>query len=594
MEISKMFLLPARYANLSLIAEGGMGSVFAADDLILNRRVAVKILRRDSSHSERDEQLFMREVKALAALEHPNIVKILSWGNEPDRQAYYVMEFLAGETLSKFIGDGKTLRPVQFFEIFNQITNGLAYAHEQKIVHRDLKPSNIMLEAESETKRLVKIIDFGIARIENSSQEKTLTITGLNTGTPDYMSPEQCLGKESSHLSDIYSLGCIMYEALKGERPFQGESNYEQMYKHANEEAESLSAYATHTESRRLAKLIDRCLKKDPQARPQSAAEVNLELQVIFKYKLDTGKIFKSSIIEKRPGMPLLAPALAFLFLVPLLFAASMQLLFRKSSSELQPARHAEHIIRRSIKQMEAAVCRQEEKLNKLEDPEQRTNETVLLLDDYRRLAGAYRTNRQYESAERVLQKSLKYLPLVDKDEDNCRLRYLLEMSWVKAAANDRVGQMSYVNQGLACKSNDYASKAFLAQQRALYYLAEGELEKAEKDVEIIKTAGELYLREIHLDRVGGPPRMHHSFGLAVGVLNSLSASKFKNQSQKKAALRIYISLAGLFLDQGYYEKMDELTARADVLLGEIAEPGELKVKTKEILGKWKCIKAAQ
>lgn len=294
--------LPERYELKGLIGQGGMGYVFKAFDHELGRDVAIKILMFDGSKSQDEQTRFLQEAKFLATLQHPNIVQILSSGIAEDGAPYHVMELLVGEPLSDEVERHGPLKPERFYEIFKQVTAGLVHAHSCNIVHRDLKPTNIMLCKTPDGLLQVKIIDFGIARVVDTSgagDTTTLGITRTNAvlGSPVYMSPEQCRGSKVDHLSDIYSLACIMFECLTGKTVFQADSSFQIMYSHMNEEAPSLEITAQAAAGKRLGGLIDRCLRKNPAERPQSVAEIQKEMDEIYADVANDGISFN---IRKR------------------------------------------------------------------------------------------------------------------------------------------------------------------------------------------------------------------------------------------------------------------------------------------------------
>ncbi len=277
-------LLPSRFSKVAVIGQGGMGLVLHAVDQTLQRDVAVKLLNFDGSRTEEVHERFLREAKALASLDHVNVVKILASGITDDGNPYHVLEFLDGEPLSAVLSKLSTLPIPRFFNIMEQVCQGLIHAHEKNIVHRDLKPSNIFLLKDLDGSELVKVIDFGIARLlmpDLSTDSLSLTRTNLLLGSPAYMSPEQCNCAKVDHRSDIYSLGCVMYECLTGEPPFTAGSGMELMYKHMREEAPKLETQAKTESQRQLARLIERCLRKAPEERPESINSIAAELKEI-------------------------------------------------------------------------------------------------------------------------------------------------------------------------------------------------------------------------------------------------------------------------------------------------------------------------
>jgi serine/threonine protein kinase len=217
-----------RYKVISEIGQGAMGVVYKAVDPIIDRTVAIKTINLNLSRQELEEYeaRFQQEIKAAGRLNHPNIVTIYDVG-KTDQVAYMAMEFLEGQELKDIIASGKLLAADQVVDITSQVADGLWFAHQQNIVHRDVKPSNIMVMKGG----IAKITDFGIARLPNSAVK---TMTGLILGSPRYMSPEQVIGKTIDARSDIFSLGVVLYEALTGMAPFDGDNVNAIMYATVN------------------------------------------------------------------------------------------------------------------------------------------------------------------------------------------------------------------------------------------------------------------------------------------------------------------------------------------------------------------------
>jgi serine/threonine protein kinase len=242
-----------------------MCTVYKADDLQLNRTVAIKVLHERLIRDKSALFRFDREARAISALEHPNIVRIYSFdlvGSKP----YMVTEYLEGISLSELLRRKGPLRKEQAIPIFLQICDALSHAHAAGIIHRDLKPSNVMLVGPEQT---VKVVDFGIASIRGSSKDamQKLTQSSVVLGTPLYISPEQCRGEAADARSDLYSLGCLMYETLSGSPPFQASTALAVLQKHASEpmpESELLNKSG-------LRDAISSCLSKSADSRPNSA-----------------------------------------------------------------------------------------------------------------------------------------------------------------------------------------------------------------------------------------------------------------------------------------------------------------------------------
>jgi serine/threonine-protein kinase len=217
-----------RYKIVAEIGQGAMGIVYKAVDPIIDRTVAIKTINLNLSRQELEEYeaRFQQEIKAAGRLNHPNIVTIYDVG-KTDQVAYMAMEFLEGNELKDIIASGQLPSPETVVDIISQVADGLWFAHQQDIVHRDVKPSNIMVLAGG----IAKITDFGIARLPNSAVK---TMTGLILGSPRYMSPEQVIGKTIDARSDIFSLGVVLYEALTGQAPFDGDNVNAIMYATVN------------------------------------------------------------------------------------------------------------------------------------------------------------------------------------------------------------------------------------------------------------------------------------------------------------------------------------------------------------------------
>ena len=225
--IAKGELVNDRYEIEKLIGEGGMANVYLAKDTILDRKVAVKVLRGDLAGDEKFVRRFQREALAASSLSHPNIVEIYDVG-EDNGNFYIVMEYIDGKTLKQLIKKRGVLTLPETIDIMMQLLDALATAHDSYIIHRDIKPQNIMIKDSG----LVKITDFGIAMALNSAQ---LTQTNSVMGSVHYLPPEQASGKGSTIRSDIYSLGILMFEMLTGRVPFKGDSAVEIALKHMKE-----------------------------------------------------------------------------------------------------------------------------------------------------------------------------------------------------------------------------------------------------------------------------------------------------------------------------------------------------------------------
>lgn len=270
-------LLFFKYEFDSIIGEGGMGVIYKCKHPLLNKFVAIKTLNRKQLAEEALIR-FHREAKAACLLSHPNLIAVHDFGVSSDGRPYMVMDYVEGKTLSAAISEGVNYSLPQTLDIFIQCCEGLMDAHAHKVLHRDIKSSNIILTGETGQSPGVKIVDFGIAKILRKDEKENLelTKTGDVFGSPLYMSPEQGGGtRRVDHRTDIYSLGCVFYEALTGCPPFIGDSAIETLIKHVSEKPQSLKTASLGREyPKDLEDLVMQMLEKDPARRPQSMAEV--------------------------------------------------------------------------------------------------------------------------------------------------------------------------------------------------------------------------------------------------------------------------------------------------------------------------------
>ena len=274
---SEMPSFGSRYSMQGKLAAGGMGAVFKAYDNHLARDVAIKVLHPGITSDVVIR--FQKEAKATAKLDHPNILKVLDFGQTADGDLYLVMDFIDGFSLDDYIREKERLSLEEAMPLFIQICRGLEHAHEKKILHRDMKPSNVMLSQNENGKLHVYVVDFGLAKLETDDQK--LTSTGLRIGSPLYMSPEQCACKPVDQSSDVYSLGCLMFKTLTGSPPFLGDSYLETIESHINEFAPKLSDKCDVEFSRQVEEMLAKCLAKDPDLRYQSVAELHENLREI-------------------------------------------------------------------------------------------------------------------------------------------------------------------------------------------------------------------------------------------------------------------------------------------------------------------------
>jgi eukaryotic-like serine/threonine-protein kinase len=262
--------IAGRYEVEALVGHGGMSSVYKARDSLLERNVALKILHEQYNGDDDFVERFKREARAVAQLQHPNIVTVIDRGEANDRQ-FIVFEYIDGENLKELVVRKGRLDVREALEIAAEVARGLAFAHSQGLVHRDVKPQNVLLNGDGRP----KVTDFGIAR---SLDVDGMTQTGTVLGTSNYIAPEQASGQPVDTQSDVYALGVVLYEMLAGEVPFPGESFVVVAMKHVHEPPPSLLEVRRDVPPR-VADAVDRALEKDPEQRFPSMDEFASELE---------------------------------------------------------------------------------------------------------------------------------------------------------------------------------------------------------------------------------------------------------------------------------------------------------------------------
>ena len=455
--------LPSRYISKGVLAQGGMGVVYRAFDLTLEREVAIKILMlTDASNIKELKDRFTREAKVLASLDHPNIVKLFDWGETAEGHPFLSMELLEGVPLSCEIGKGKRLSLARFHAVCSAVLAGLQQAHSLGIVHRDLKPSNIMISSAAQG-LVVKLIDFGLVRFDSdeasAAGDLTVTVTATNDrlGSPAYMSPEQCLGHAASKLSDLYSFSCVLFECLSGVHPFASDSVFEYMQKHVNSLPPNLVPKPFCAEGQALAALVEKGLSKDPRQRPQSALELRESIDRIFENKhtefctfsLPGSLLAEKQAFRAKPVLLLLAfvsvCGLAALFLISKQqqqsALESVPLNINRSSDSAQNDE-------RLLKDASALAARWRQRFKSSKTAEEKAKTAEVLIDKLMELSHKQRDLHHYKIAQNQLLEVVELCQIIGPDADGRKAICLGDMISVKR------------NLGYPREANKYALQA--------------------------------------------------------------------------------------------------------------------------------------
>src|SRR5262245_26979862 len=279
-------VLAERYRIKSTLGEGGMGKVYAAEHVLMRKKLAVKVLHRELSSVPELVARFEREAMAAANIDHPNVAAATDFGKLPDGSVFLALELIEGRCLRDVMDTGP-LEPRRALHVARQLAAALGSAHAQSIVHRDLKPENVMLVEKGGDADFVKVLDFGVAKVPIGEAEPgsvhVITRAGMVFGTPEYIPPEQALGQPSDGRADLYSLGIILFEMIAGARPFVGETKLSLVGQHVGKPAPRIAERAPGISVLpEVEALIARLLEKEAQRRVQTAGEVVAAIDVLI------------------------------------------------------------------------------------------------------------------------------------------------------------------------------------------------------------------------------------------------------------------------------------------------------------------------
>jgi serine/threonine protein kinase len=284
------------YQVAEKIGQGGMGQVYSASHPLIGKKVAIKILAPQCVAVPDLVRRFIEEARAVNKIGHPHIIDIFSFGQLPDGRHFMVMEYLEGKNLAQRL-ERETIPVPELRRLLVQICEALEAAHGAGIVHRDLKPENIWIVQKPQEESHIKLLDFGIAKLLGAAETGRITQTGAAMGTPQFMPPEQCLGRPVDHRADIYSFGIILYLVFTGHLPFNGSTLAEIVYRHTTEAPKPPSQHRPLPAE--LEKLILDCLAKEPEMRPNSAREVADRLDAVLSGPSRTSTVVLSNEVAR-------------------------------------------------------------------------------------------------------------------------------------------------------------------------------------------------------------------------------------------------------------------------------------------------------
>lgn len=288
------------YLLTKKLGEGGMGSVYLAENVAIDQKIAVKVLHASAARDDETLQRFNREANAIARLTHPNTIRVFIFGKTDEPLIYLAMEYVNGTTLHDELYDKGPFDELRAIPIMRQTLHALSEAHELGVVHRDLKPDNIMLTRFRDVDDFVKVLDFGIAKVTDQGGEKQrkLTQAGVVYGTPEYLSPEQARGRDIDFRADLYAMGIILYEMMTGTVPFTGDTALSILSGHVYQDPPDPATVSDAKISPEMREIILHAIQKEPDLRYQSAMEFLEALE--NRERQLTGGSFKTTMLDVR------------------------------------------------------------------------------------------------------------------------------------------------------------------------------------------------------------------------------------------------------------------------------------------------------
>ena len=471
-------ILEDRYEIEAFIGEGGVGAVYKAKHLLMNKTVAVKFLVPSLVKDQRAFKRFKTEAEITCNLSHQNIVTVREYGIS-DGNPFLVMDFIEGQTLRDFMSSGQKPAENRIIDWILQVTEALEYAHSVKVIHRDIKPGNIVIEDGGPTET-VKILDFGIAKLVESENLETTgaTRTGELFGTPTYMSPEQCRGGEIDTRSDIYSIGCVLYELASGKPPFEAQSALEIFVHHTSEPVPPIESQNI---SKSFKQVIYKCLMKNPDDRYQDVEELKRDLKRIRAGEKVSIKLAKDRQPPKsdiRLKIALAASLLCCATFAVLYFSNGFSSLEEKVLPEWEVlVKKADKAIEQ--KDREQAIVH----LNRALAVARKSNSKAQVrLDILYRLAVNYKLNFDYKSFKRVAREYVKLAFQVGEDAKAENLLANIAMyEFENSEYDDALKDLRLLERSaLASRKDDYSMFIRVYELMGRIYFACGDMENAE------------------------------------------------------------------------------------------------------------------
>ncbi len=436
-----------QYEILSVLGEGGMGTVYKVLDKTLNKHFAFKVLRPELAKVQSVVSRFNQEAQAASRLTHVNLASVYASGKAKSGLPYLVMDFLDGKNLEQILEKNGFVESDKALDIFIEICDALEHAHAKGIIHRDLKPSNVILVDNEER---VKIVDFGIAKILPRPGAETMKLTfGEEVlGSPTYMSPEQCRGDELDVRSDVYSMGCLMYEVLTGRPPFQADNAIKTILKHLHEEPPNLAFYL---KDRHLPEFLEvvvlKCLAKNSKSRYQNVFQLRMDLNAVREGRRPKARTkYSSNLFKKRiiHFSIVLSSAAAFVF----------TMIWDKENLKSPVPAVIEKIVYREAKPAPPVVQIDQEKLDLQVELGLAEREKPV---DYSRVAAAeFELVKYYSHKTNIPEATIhmeKVIDLLDKIPDTqliSKARYLYSMGFFYEWAGRHEAALKYFKASVA------------------------------------------------------------------------------------------------------------------------------------------------